>query len=1111
MSNPVDREKFPPPIEAGKSASFDSGFIMTESPGYTPTESFGRGWLAAVFDFMNSRRAACYVAGVALPLLALMVRFSLPVDIAQRPLLVLYIPVVIVVALTGGLGPGLLATLVTAITTAVAFTMSPTGPSPIGNIFDLFQWLVVILTGAMVSGLAEQLHRARQKAIARQQEAEAASRENLLLCDRLRRHAATLESEMAGRRQAEARIRRLVDSNIIGVVFWSRAGAITEANDTFLALLGYSREDLQSGKIRWSDMTPPEWRAANARALDELEASGTCRPYEKEYVRKDGGRVPVLVAGATFEESSEQGVAFVLDLTERKRAEAALNESRARFEAILGSALEAIVTVDVEQRVVYFNPAAEQLFGWTAEEAAGASLDRFIPARFRDAHRDHLRRFSQDGFTHRVMGTPMEVYGLRRDGEEFPVDAAISRGDAGGQRLMTVMLRDATERKRAETELRLHREHLEDLVVQRTAELTALQEHLAVELADLQRLHRLSTRLLVASEPAPLLYEVLQASIELLGADKGKLQRYDKRDNMLKLVAQIGFDQAFIDTFSAVPPFSAICGTALGLRERVIVENCLTDSRFTENRALYVANGVVGMQATPLYGSDGELYGVLTTHFRAPHQPSERELRLLDLYAQQATRVIENTERGEQLALAKVKAEEADRLKSVFLTTMSHELRTPLNAILGYAQILGHDPSLGERQAEGLNTIRQSGEYLLTLINDILDLSKIEAGRFTLNPAPIKLPPFLQAVAETVAVKAEQKGLGFIFDAAPDLPEAAVFDERRLRQVLLNLLGNAVNFTDQGQVILRVRSQTADGEQLRLRFEIEDTGIGIAAEQLEVIFHPFEQVGATQGRSGSTGLGLAISRQLVRLMGSDIRAESEPGRGSRFWFEFLAPLVGDAAAAAAPAEGAVIGYDGDRRKLLVADDVAANRRMLAELLRSLGFEVCEAADGPEAVALVQTERPDLVLMDVMMPLMAGPEATRRIHELPGCGALPVFAVSAGAASEEQARSLAAGACAFIPKPIDHKLLLDLIGSRLNLTWIEAPTPAVSTGPLLAPPPEEMEILRRLALTGNMRDIRQRSEHIRALDPRYVPFADRLHDLARRYQSQAILALVRQHL
>lgn len=796
---------------------------------------------------------------------------------------------------------------------------------------------------------------------------------------------------------------------------------------------------------------------------------------------------------------------------DRKRAEAALRASSARFAFIFDLAREAIISIDSEQRIVLFNAAAERMFGWAAAEVIGQSLDQLIPERFRAQHREHVRKFADSGVTQRLMGMPLEVYGQRRNGEEFPLDAVLSQGKFNGHKLLTVMLRDITEGKQAAEELQRYREHLEELVAERTAELTLLKEHLATELADLTRLHELSTGLLVESEPAALLQEVLQAAMELLGATKGKLQRYDESGKLLRIVAQVGFDQAFLDTFGAVPPFFAICGTAMGLHRRIVVEDVMSDPRFLANRELYLANDVVAMQSTPLYGIEGQLYGVLTTHFPTPHRPSERELRLLDLYAQQATRVIESSERTVQLALAKRKAEESDRLKSAFLTTMSHELRTPLNAILGYAQVLARHPGLDERQADGLNTIRQSGEYLLTLINDILDLSKIEAGRLELNQAPVNLPLFLQGVAGIIAVRAEQKGLGFSFTAPPDLPGAVLADERRLRQVLLNLLGNAVKFTERGEVGLRVQILSADDGQARLRFEISDTGIGIGADQLESIFQPFEQLGAVQQRAGGTGLGLAISRQLVRLMASDIDVDSQPGAGSRFCFDLAVTVTGDTRAVQPPAPPVITGYQGRRRKLLIVDDVPVSRRVLADFLASLDFEIGEAANGREAVAQVEAERPDLILMDVTMPEMDGPEATRRIRQIAGCESLPVFAVSASVFDKDAEHHIAAGANAFVAKPIDYDMLLALIGRHLGLSWVEAPPSTGNGGRLLAPPPEEMEVLRQLALAGNMRDIRQRSAHLRRIDARYAPFADRLYELARRYQSQAVLALVNQYL
>ena len=461
---------------------------------------------------------------------------------------------------------------------------------------------------------------------------------------------------------------------------------------------------------------------------------------------------------------------------------------------------------------------------------------------------------------------------------------------------------------------------------------------------------------------------------------------------------------------------------------------------------------------------------------------------------------------------AQAAAERANLAKSDFLANMSHELRTPLNGILGYAQILLRDTTLGERQVAGLRVIQQSGEQLLMLINDVLDFAKIEAGKQELSLTDIPLAKFLRIIAEIISVKAEQKGLVFICDTAPDLPGGIRADEKRLRQALLNLLANAVKFTDRGQVSLHVRFSPPT----RLRFEVQDTGIGIREDQLESIFQPFEQGGEAQRRLGGSGLGLAISQRFVRLMGGDIQVESRIGQGSTFWFELELPVV-EVEIATAPAAGIVTGYQGPRKKVLIVDDVAENRAVLVDMLGPLGFQMAEAENGSEGLEKAQTLRPDLILMDIVMPEMGGLEATRRLRQLPAQKEVPIIAVSASTSGGDKESSLAAGVNAFQPKPIDFGILLAQIASLLKLNWTYALPPAgpaqehEATGPLLAPPAQEMKILHRLAREGNMRDIAQRAAHLVELDERYRPFADQLRVLAKGYQSKAILSLVERHL
>lgn len=469
----------------------------------------------------------------------------------------------------------------------------------------------------------------------------------------------------------------------------------------------------------------------------------------------------------------------------------------------------------------------------------------------------------------------------------------------------------------------------------------------------------------------------------------------------------------------------------------------------------------------------------------------------------------------QQLIAARDAAVAARAAQTVFLTKMSHELRTPLNAILGYAQILQKDKTWTEPQAAGLRTIESSGEHLLMLINDILEIAKIEAGKVDLNPGPIHLPTFLQVVSDIIMVKARQKNVGFVFETLGDLPQTVKVEEKRLRQVLLNLLGNAVKFTDQGQVCLAVRMLDVDGTQARIRFEVRDTGIGIDESQLQRLFEPFEQVCDATRRQTGTGLGLSISRQLIRLMGSDIQVESAPGQGSVFWFDLCLPVLA-AEVETVPAEGKVIGYEGATRSILIVDDTTENRKMLAYLLSSLGFQVDEAENGPAALEHVQASKPDLILMDMLMPMMDGLEATRRIRQNETLAHIPIMIISATVSDEDQPKWRAAGGDAFVAKPIKRETLLRQIGLLLGLAWTyQQPgttfgEPPVWEAPLsfeVVPTRQELQELHYYTRVGNMSSISAEALRILALDERYRPFTDKVQYLAKTYQSKALVALV----
>lgn len=393
-------------------------------------------------------------------------------------------------------------------------------------------------------------------------------------------------------------------------------------------------------------------------------------------------------------------------------------------------------------------------------------------------------------------------------------------------------------------------------------------------------------------------------------------------------------------------------------------------------------------------------------------------------------------DRTAELRMAKDRAEVASQAKSDFLARMSHELRTPLNAIMGYAQILKMDRTLTDRQLNCLNTIHGSGEHLLMLIVDILDLSQIEAGKTDLRPSPVDPRTLAAMLDDIIRIKAAEKQLTFLTDCGEELPRALMVDEKRLRQVLLNLLSNAVKFTKSGIVSLNMKLVTLDqvGKQARIRFEVQDTGVGIRSEDQQRVFEPFEQAGDSRSRAAGTGLGLAISRQLVRLMGGELQLKSEVGAGSLFWFELDLPL----AERADPGEAAVLnvsGYAGPRQRVLVVDDVAANREMMTELLGALGFETEDAIHGQDALDKVALTPPDLVLMDLAMPVMDGLEATRRIRATELGKTLPIIALSANASHTHRDQAMEAGATLFMSKPFDNAVLLNNLGRCLSLTWV----------------------------------------------------------------------------
>ncbi|MBU0485308.1 MAG: cache domain-containing protein [Proteobacteria bacterium] len=406
-------------------------------------------------------------------------------------------------------------------------------------------------------------------------------------------------------------------------------------------------------------------------------------------------------------------------------------------------------------------------------------------------------------------------------------------------------------------------------------------------------------------------------------------------------------------------------------------------------------------------------------------------------------------EKNSQLELAKEAAETANRAKSVFLANMSHELRTPLNAILGFAQVLKNDRNATDEQRENLEIISRSGEHLLHLINNVLDISKIESGRLELEESPCDLHQLIQGIRSIMYAQAASKGLSFTLEQDPELPRQILVDAGKLRQVFINLIGNGVKYTAHGGIVLRALLQVMENpEQARLRFEVADTGPGIREENQERIFAPFVQLGERPPTEAGTGLGLAICKQYVELMGGEIGVAGGPdGVGTVFFFEIPAEVLPSGVLEKPVTRGRVVGVDEEVSgyRLLIAEDQPENRLLLKKLLAPFGFEIKEAVNGEEALALWHDWQPHLIFMDIRMPVIDGLEATRRIKAADTERQTRVVVITAHALEEERRAIVAAGCDDFIRKPFHDWEIYDALSRYLGIRFKYEDVESVAEG------------------------------------------------------------------
>jgi hypothetical protein len=663
-----------------------------------------------------------------------------------------------------------------------------------------------------------------------------------------------------------------------------------------------------------------------------------------------------------------------------RAAEAAWRQN----ELILASAAEGICGVDLAGQVIFVNPAARRMFGWNDNEGVGKNLHAETHHHLADGGvfaesdcpvfqtlRDGQRRHVEDS-----------LY-WRQDGSSFPVEFTVSPIERDGRIVGAVnVFRDIGERKRIEAELEGHRRNLEELVQQRTSELMQTEAR--------------ASHILDSSADG--LYGIDRAGIITFMNPAGCAILGYKPEQVVGRLAHTLFHHSKADG-SRYP--SAECPSYNALRQG--------DKVRVDDEVYWHADGhpVPVMYATHPMIQNGEITGAVTS--------------FVDVSVQRAAA------QAREVALAA--AENLARVRREFLANMSHEIRTPLNGVLGFAEIGARNYQNAERALDAFTKIRTSGQRLLGVINDVLDFSKLEAGKLDIEQTEVALEMVVDNTLELVRDRAAAKGLDLRVELAPDLPRICIGDPLRMGQVLLNILSNAVKFTETGSVTLALSCR--DG---MLVFRVSDTGIGMNAAQLELLFNPFQQADASATRKfGGSGLGLAISKRILELMGGDIRVDSQPGVGTSV--EFRLPCVtalpvppasevaqGPVAAGSQPLAGVSI---------LVVDDESINRLILEEMLTDSGARVVTADNGRAAVERLIGDGPgafDIVLMDIQMPEMDGYEACRRILEL--APRLPVIAQTAHAFREELERCLAAGMVAHVTKPVDAETLVRTIRAHL---------------------------------------------------------------------------------